>query len=93
MVQKVNAEFSKHKLQTKAKLASLNQQLEQAQKSAADVADKVCSHCIYIILLFRSVEYRQKIIKMPKCSSVFHFSYLLCVIFIFIARQHTDARY
>ena len=49
MVQKVNAEFSKHKLQTKAKLASLNQQLEQAQKSAADVADKVCSHCIYII--------------------------------------------
>jgi len=40
-VQKLNAEFSKHKLQTKAKLASLNQQLEEAQKSAADVVERV----------------------------------------------------
>jgi len=39
----VNAEFSKHKLQTKAKLASLNQQLEQVQKSTADVAERVSS--------------------------------------------------
>ena len=40
-VQKVNAEFSKHKLQTKAKLASFNQQLEQAQKAAVEAVEKV----------------------------------------------------
>ena len=40
----MNAEYSKHKLQTKAKLASLNQQLEQTQKTVADAAERVCSH-------------------------------------------------
>jgi len=52
----LNAEFSKHKLQTKAKLASLNQQLEHAQKSAADAAERVSAivklichlHAIYL---------------------------------------------
>jgi len=47
----VNAEFSKHKLQTKAKLASLNQQLEQTQKTAADAAERVCSHRVYVMLV------------------------------------------
>jgi hypothetical protein len=41
LLQKVNADFSKHKLQTKAKLSSLNQQLEQAQKAASEAAEKV----------------------------------------------------
>jgi hypothetical protein len=41
LLQKVNADFSKHKLQTKAKLSSLSQQLEQAQKAASEAAEKV----------------------------------------------------
>ena len=49
-LKELNASFSKHKLQSKAKLTSMNKELQEAQRVASDVLERVSPDLIIIAL-------------------------------------------